>query len=193
MTTLQIIVASTRPGRIGLPIGRWCAARAEEHGGFDVSLVDLAAWDLPMMDEPAHPRLRQYTRPHTMRWSAQVAAGDAFVLVMPEYNFGYTAPLKNAVDYLYAEWADKPVGLVSYGGVSGGLRATQLIRPVLQAVRLVCVPESVAVPHAGTHVTDGVFMPADATARALATMLGSLAEWAGLLRTRRAAAGTRAG
>ncbi|HEX5741039.1 MAG TPA: NAD(P)H-dependent oxidoreductase [Pilimelia sp.] len=193
MTTLQIIVASTRPGRIGLPIGQWCLARAERHGGFDVSLVDLAAWDLPLMDEPAHPRLRQYTKPHTQRWSAQVEAGDAFVLVMPEYNFGYTAPLKNALDYLYGEWADKPVGLVSYGGVSGGLRATQLIRPVLQAVRLVCVPESVTVPHAGSHVADGVFAPVEATERAMEAMLTSLADWADLLRARRAAAGTRAG
>src|SRR3954466_1851448 len=115
MPKLQVIIASTRPGRVGLPVGRWFHDRAVKHGGFDVELVDLAEVNLPFMDEPHHPRLGRYEHQHTKDWSARIASGDAFVFVLPEYNYGITAPLKNAIDYLNREWAHKPVGLVSYG------------------------------------------------------------------------------
>lgn len=88
---LQIVVASTRPGRVGLPVAQWFQKVADKHAGFAVELVDLAAVDLPLMNEPNHPRLRQYVHEHTRRWSAQVDRADAFVFVMPEYNHGYTA------------------------------------------------------------------------------------------------------
>ena len=91
-----------------------------QHGGFEIDFADLAEVNLPFMDEPNHPRFHRYTHQHTLDWSARVEAADAFVFVMPEYNYGFTAPLKNAIDYLHAEWAYKPVGLVSYGGVAAG-------------------------------------------------------------------------
>src|SRR5689334_4480755 len=117
---LQIVIASTRPGRVGAPVARWFHRRAEEHGGFDVELVDLAEVNLPLLDEPHHPRLRRYVHQHTQAWSARVEAADAFVFVTPEYNYGMPASLKNALDYLNQEWHYKPVGFVSYGGVSAG-------------------------------------------------------------------------
>src|SRR5690242_5860222 len=83
---LLIIIASTRPGRVGLPVGQWFSERAREHGGFEVSVADLAELALPFMDEPNHPRLRLYTHQHTKEWSALVDAADAFVFVSPEYN-----------------------------------------------------------------------------------------------------------
>src|SRR6188508_1607060 len=92
---LMIIIASTRPGRVGLPVARWFARDAIAHGGFEVEVTDLAELALPFMDEPNHPRLRQYTHQHTKEWSAKVDAADAFVFVMPEYNYGFNAPLKN--------------------------------------------------------------------------------------------------
>jgi NAD(P)H-dependent FMN reductase len=128
MATLQIIIASTRPGRAGLPIGQWFHERALGHGGFDIDLVDLADLNLPFMDEPSHPRLRRYTHQHTRDWSARVEAADAFVFVTPEYNHGFNAPLKNAIDYLHDEWRHKPVGFVSYGGVAAGTRAVQMLK-----------------------------------------------------------------
>ncbi|MEU9407638.1 NAD(P)H-dependent oxidoreductase [Streptomyces sp. NPDC048281] len=147
MAKLEIIVASTRPGRIGLTIGEWFEARAKEHGGFDeVELVDLAEVDLPFMNEPHHPRLGKYTHQHTRDWSAKVAEADAFVFVMPEYNYGYNAELKNAIDYLHREWHYKPVGLVSYGGVSAGTRAAQMIKQVVTTLRMTPVFESVSIP-----------------------------------------------
>jgi NAD(P)H-dependent FMN reductase len=119
----MIVIASTRPGRVGLPVARWFTERATEHGAFEIQVVDLAELDLPFLDEPRHPRLRQYTQDHTHAWSEMVDAADAFVFVTSEYNHGYPAPLKNAIDDLNQEWKDKPLGFVSYGGVSAGTRA----------------------------------------------------------------------
>jgi NAD(P)H-dependent FMN reductase len=92
----MIIVGSVRPGRIGLPIANWVRERAEAHGGFDVDFVDLAELNLPFMDEPNHPSLHQYTKPHTIAWSERVAAADAFIFVTPEYNHSYSPALKKS-------------------------------------------------------------------------------------------------
>jgi NAD(P)H-dependent FMN reductase len=127
---------------------------AEQHGGFDVELVDLVDVGLPVFDEPNHPRLQQYTHQHTRDWSATVARADAFVFVTPEYNHSFPAGLKNALDYLSREWADKPAGLVSYGGVSAGLRAATALKPVLAALRMVPVVEAVSVPFFTQFLTD---------------------------------------
>jgi NAD(P)H-dependent FMN reductase len=144
--TLQIIIASTRPGRVGEPVADWFEREAVAHGGFHVERVDLAKWDLPLLDEPNHPRLRRYVHQHTRDWSASVAAADAFAFVMPEYNYGMNAALKNAIDYLHHEWAYKPVGFVSYGGVSAGTRAVQMAKQVVTAVRMTPVYEAVSIP-----------------------------------------------
>jgi len=117
MSTLKIILASTRPGSISPAIGSFVADRARSQGHFDrVELLDLAEIALPFLDEPHHPRLGTYTKPHTLAWSQEVDGADAFVIVVPEYNGGFPAALKNALDYLHAEWRDKPLGVVSYGG-----------------------------------------------------------------------------
>ena len=133
---LQVLVASTRPGRVGEPTARWIAARAGEHTAFDVEVVDLAEIDLPMFAEPEHPRLGEYTLAHTREFSAIISRADAFVFVFPEYNHSYNAALKNALDHLNREWAGKPVGLVSYGGVAAGARAAVALEPVLLALRM---------------------------------------------------------
>jgi NAD(P)H-dependent FMN reductase len=146
MPNLTIIIASTRPGRSGLPIATWFAERARAHGGFDVRVVDLAEVDLPMYDEPDHPRLRRYRNAHTKRWSATVEAADALVFVTPEYNHGYPAPLKNAIDYLHEEWSSKPAGFVSYGGVAAGTRAVEQLKQVITAVSMLPVVNAVNIP-----------------------------------------------
>jgi NAD(P)H-dependent FMN reductase len=155
MPNLTIIIASTRPGRAGLPIGEWFADRARAHRGFDVRVADLAAVGLPMYDEPEHPRLRRYHNAHTKRWSATVDAADAFVFVTPEYNHGYPASLKNAIDYLYHEWNFKPAGFVSYGGIAAGTRAVEQIRQVIAAVRLLPVADAVHIPFHPQFLEDG--------------------------------------
>ena len=131
---LHTIIASTRPGRVGLHVGKWFHEYALKHGGFDATLVDLADFDLPVYDEPHHPRLQKYEREHTKRWAESVRSADAFVFVTPEYNYSPSPSLVNALDYVYLEWNYKPAGFVSYGGVSGGLRAVQVVK--LQATAL---------------------------------------------------------
>jgi NAD(P)H-dependent FMN reductase len=185
LPVLKIIVASTRPGRVGAAVGRWIAPVAEQHGGFAVQVLDLAEIALPLMDEPHHPRLAKYMHDHTKAWSAEIAAADAFILVMPEYNYAFTAPLKNALDYLFVEWQHKPVGLVSYGGVSGGLRAAQMIKQVLTTLSMMPLVEAVAIPLVTTHLVEGELVPTQAMTDSADAMLGSLARWVPALRTLR--------
>ena len=154
MAKLMVVIASTRPGRVGLPVGMWFDARARAHGGFDVDLADLAEIDLPFMDEPNHPRLHQYTHQHTRDWSDRVAAADAFAFVTPEYNYGMPATLKNAIDFLHVEWNYKPVGFVSYGGVSAGTRSVQMTKQVLTPLRVFPTAEAVSIPFVAQFIDD---------------------------------------
>lgn len=172
---LQIIVASTRPGRVGPAVARWLTHRAERHGGFRVEVVDLAEVGLPFLDEPNHPRLGQYVHDHTKAWSATVGRADAFVFVTPEYNHGYNAVLKNAIDFLHAEWQDKPVGFCAYGGVSAGTRAAQALKQVVTAVRMVPVFDGVYIPFvAGLIGDDGAFAASESMDGAADRMLDEL-------------------
>jgi NAD(P)H-dependent FMN reductase len=183
---LLIIIASTRPGRAGLPIAEWFRARAVAHGGFDVEVADLAELGLPFMDEPNHPRLRQYTHQHTKDWSATVEAADAFVFVTPEYNYGLTAPLKNAIDFLHEEWAHKPVGFVSYGGVAAGTRAVQMLKQVVTTLRMLPVFEAVNIPfHAQLIDEEGRLHANDIMQQAAEAMLDELVRAEAMLRARR--------
>jgi len=188
MPNLTIIIGSTRPGRAGAAIAQWFAARAKDHGGFDVTVVDLAEVDLPLLDEPNHPRLRQYTRQHTKDWSAIIEAADAFVIVTPEYNNGYPAALKNAIDYLHHEWRHKPVGFVSYGGVAAGTRAVQQLKQVVTALRMLPVYDSVNIPfHTQFLDSDGVLRPNEVMEKAADTMLDELVRTEAALRPLRPA------
>lgn len=178
---LQIIVASTRPGRVGAAVADWIRDRAGAHGGFAVEVVDLAEVDLPFLDEPHHPRLGRYVHQHTEDWSATVSRADAFVFVTPEYNHGYPAALKNAIDFLHAEWQHKPVGFVSYGGVAGGTRAVQALKPVLASLKMVPAVAAVPIPFVATHLDDGRFQPTEALEAGADAMLDELAEWTAAL------------
>ena len=155
----MIIVGSVRPGRVGLPIAEWVRGEAEKTGKFEIDFVDLADLALPFMDEPAHPRAQQYTHKHTLDWSARVAAAEAFIFVTPEYNYSYSPALKNAIDFLNLEWWRKPLGFVSYGGVSSGTRGVAALMPVTGALGLVRVGANVELTFGGKQVVDGVFQP----------------------------------
>jgi NAD(P)H-dependent FMN reductase len=183
MPNLTIIVGSTRPGRAGAPIAEWFAARAKDHGGFDVTVVDLAELGLPLLDEPNHPRLGQYTQQHTKDWSAIVDASDAFVIVTPEYNYGYPASVKNAIDYLHQEWRDKPIGFVSYGGVAAGTRAVQQLKQVVTTLRMLPVFDSVNIPFHNQFLdSNGVFQPNAVLEQAAEAMLDELVRTEAALR-----------
>jgi NAD(P)H-dependent FMN reductase len=143
---LQIVVCSTRPGRVGPSVAHWFRDLAVGHGQFDVTLVDLADFNLPMYDEPHHPSLQTYEKEHTKRWSASVATADAYAFVTPEYNYGPPPSFVNALNYVYREWNYKPCGFVSYGGVSGGLRAVQMEKLLVTTLKMMPMVEGVMVP-----------------------------------------------
>jgi NAD(P)H-dependent FMN reductase len=186
MPILTVIVGSIRPGRAGAPIAEWFIDRARSHGGFDVEVADLAEIRLPLMEEPNHPRLRQYIHPHTHEWSARIDRADAVVFVTPEYNYGYPATLKNAFDYLHNEWKDKPAGFVSYGGVAAGTRAVQQFKQVITTVKMVPVFESVNIPFHAQFIRDGQFHANDVLEQSATAMLDELLRLDGALRPLRA-------
>lgn len=178
MINLKIIIASTRAGRKGPVIARWVYDAAGKHGEFDTELIDLAEINLPFLDEPNHPRYKNYEKRHTKDWSARMEAADAFIIVTCEYNHGYPAPLKNAFDFLYHEWAYKPAAFVSYGGISGGTRAVQLFKPVTTALGMVPLLESVNIPFFAKQIDpSGKFIPGEAQSNGLESMFRELSKW----------------
>ena len=182
---LNVITCSTRPKRVGPAVAAWFEQAARAQGAFEVVSCDLKELALPLLDEPEHPRLGKYVHDHTLRWSKLTAAADAFVFVLPEYNFGPPASLMNAMSYLAAEWQYKPAGFVSYGGMSGGIRAVQVAKQLMTTQKIVPLLEAVAVQNVATQVADGVFQPAPLHEESAAVMLAELARWAAALRTLR--------
>lgn len=188
MPKLYVITVSTRPGRAGLPLSTWFFERARAHAGFDVELVDLKAENLPLYDEPRHPRLRQYEHEHTKRWSAKIEAADAFVFVTPEYDHGTPPSLINALVYLADEWAHKAVGFVSYGGPAGGTRAVQMVKPMLAALKMVAVQEAVMAPLFASNIdSQGVFQASELQETGARALLDGLLAWTRALAALRAA------
>jgi NAD(P)H-dependent FMN reductase len=176
--TLQIIIASTRPGRVGPSVATWIHDRAVKHSGFDVELIDLAEVNLPMFDEPRHPRFGEYVHQHTKDWSATISRGDAYIFVIPEYNYGFNAAIKNAIDYLNREWLYKPLGFVTYGGVAAGTRAMQMLKQVVSALKMVPMTEAVNIPFVQQFLdSDRVLQPNDVMETAATAMLDELARW----------------
>ncbi len=183
---LLIILASTRPGPIGLPVADWFERVAVADGRFEVELVDLAKLALPLLDEPKHPRLRQYTQRHTLAWSETVDRAGAVVLVTAEYNHGYPAALKNALDYLHHEWRHKPLGFVSYGGVAAGTRSVQQLKQVTGALQLVPVATAVSIPFVAGMIDRGRLVASEVMEQAATAMLAELQTLHGALAPLRA-------
>lgn len=188
MPKLMIVVGSVREGRIGLSIAEWVRSVAERRGGFELDWADLKQIDLPLMTEPNHPKLRQYTQPTTIAWSERVEATDALIFVQPEYNYSYSPALKNALDHLSQEWWRKPLGTVSYGGISGGTRGVTALRVPEIAVGLVPTTANVEIPWASSQVADGVFTARDSQEEMLERMLAELTSLDAALSPLRAAA-----
>jgi NAD(P)H-dependent FMN reductase len=186
MSKLLVIIVSTRPQRTGVPVANWFFDQARKHAKFDAELVDLKAVNLPLLDEPKHPRFHQYEHEHTKAWSARITAADAFVFVTPEYNYGAPAPLVNALDYLYTEWHYKPAAFVSYGGVSGGTRSVQMAKLIMTTLKIVPIPEAVTIPFVAQAVHDGTFKGGEPFEQAAGTLLDELHRWSNALRTLRA-------
>ncbi|CAB1275014.1 NADPH-dependent FMN reductase [Candidatus Nitrosacidococcus tergens] len=182
---LQVIIASTRPNRIGSKIAHWFADYAKKNSDFVVELVDLANFKLPIYDESDHPRNKNYKHKHTKGWSQSVKKADAYVFVAPEYNYSPTPALINAFNYVYQEWNYKPCSFVSYGGISGGLRAAQAARLQVTTLKMMPIPEGVSIPMANTLVNSDGFQTSDRIDHSAKTVLDELQRWAIALKTLR--------
>ena len=186
MDTLKVITSTTREGRKGRVIADWITKVAQETGNFNVELLDLAEINLPFMDEPNHPRLQQYQHEHTKMWSETINSADAYIIVLAEYNFSFPAPIKNALDYLFKEWQQKPVGFVSYGGASGGMRSAQMLKQVVTTLSMMPLAESVALPMFAKSINaENQFVPDEAVVKSANNMLGVLAKWSSALKVLR--------
>jgi NAD(P)H-dependent FMN reductase len=182
---LTIVIASVREGRGGEAVARWFIERAKQHGKFDVQVADLKELLLPIVDEPHHPRLKKYVHDSTKQWSAIVGGSDAFVFVTPEYNYSTPPALVNALDTVYQEWLYKPVGFVTYGGVSGGLRAMQMTRTMVTGFKMMPMVEAVNIPFFTQLIQDGVFKSNETHEKAVPVMLDELLRWSEALKTLR--------
>ncbi|MBC9247460.1 NAD(P)H-dependent oxidoreductase [Paracoccus sp. 11-3] len=189
MLNLQIIIGSVRQGRGGLSVAEWFEDIARKDTRFTVERVDLAELNLPIMDEPNHPRLQRYTHDHTKRFSEIITRGDAYVFVTTEYNYAIPGALKNALDYLGPEWAGKPMCAVAYGGVSGAARAVEDLRRVAVALKMIPLVQGVVCPlYAQQRDDEGRFHGNQTQTEAAAETLNILAEMGAVLKARRLAA-----
>lgn len=175
---LNVVICSTRPGRIGPIIADWFYGVAARDGQFDVALVDLASFNLPVYDEPVHPRFNDYQNAHTQAWAESVGSADAFVFVTPEYNYGVPPSLLNALNYVYVQWNYKPAAFVSYGGIFGGGRAVQMAKMTLNTLKMVPILEAVVIPFFSKQIESGRFTPNDVQSVAAKDTLNELHRWA---------------
>lgn len=181
MLKIGIIVGSTRPGRNGEAVARWVHEVARKKGGAEYELVDLADFNLPLLDEPVSPAMGKYSKEHTRRWAAKVASLDAFVFVTPEYNHGTSGALKNALDFLYREWNDKVAGFVGYGG-AGGTRAVESLRLVMAELQIADVRAQVALSLYTDFENFSTFKPDPRHEKSLHAMLDQVVAWGTALR-----------
>ncbi len=177
MINVKVILVSTRPGRKGAAIAEWILTEAQKQEELNVSMIDLKSENLPFMDEPNHPRLGQYIHQHTKDWSTKIAATDAFIVVLPEYNHSYPASIKNAIDFLFHEWRHKPVGFVTYGGIAAGTRSMQALKPVLSALEMFPLTAAVNIANHPAYFKDEEFHPSEDHKKLAAGMLKEVARW----------------
>ncbi|MFL6163511.1 MAG: NADPH-dependent FMN reductase [Jatrophihabitantaceae bacterium] len=185
MTRIGIILGSTRPNRNGEQVANWVLDNATRRDDAEFELIDLRDYPLPHLDEPMPPSLGQYQQEHTKQWADKIASFDGFVIVTPEYNHGTSGVLKNAIDYLYAEWNNKAVGFVSYGGV-GGARAAEHLRLVAGELQMADVRQQVALSLITEFENFSVFKPGDYNLDTLSVLLDQVIAWSAALSPLRA-------
>lgn len=184
MIKVGIIIGSTRPGRKADTVAQWFYGIAKKRNDAEYEIVDIKDYDLPLLDEPVPPSLGQYSKPHTKTWAAKIAGFDAFVFVTPEYNHGISGALKNAIDYLYAEWNNKAAGFVGYGS-AGGVRAVESLRLVMGELQVADVRAQVMLSLYTDFENFTTFKPGPHHESTVKAMLDQLIAWGAALQTLR--------
>ena len=184
MLRIAIIIGSTRPGRKGEAVAKWAYEIAQKRSEPEFELVDIKDFNLPLLDEPMPPIMGQYTHDQTKRWSEKIASFDGYVFVTPEYNHATSVALKNAIDFLYAEWVNKAAGFIGYGGVSGA-RAVENLRLIMGELQVATVRAQVGLSMFTDFENFSVFKPAPNQEKHVHVMLDQVIAWATALKTLR--------
>lgn len=184
MLKVAVIIGSTRPGRVGEAVARWVYDITKQRDDAEFELVDIADFNLPLLDEPVPPSMGQYSQPHTIAWAEKVASFDAYVFVTPEYNHGTSGALKNALDFVYGEWNNKAAGFVSYGS-AGGARAVEQLRLVFSELQIAHVRNQVMLSLFTDFENFNEFKPHPRNEESVNAMLDQLVAWGGALKTMR--------
>ena len=184
MLRIAIIIGSTRPGRNGEAVAKWVYEIAKKRTDAAFELVDIKDFNLPLLDEPVPPSMGQYSKPHTKAWAAKINSFDGYIFVSPEYNHGISGALKNAIDFLFAEWNNKAAGFVSYGSV-GGARAVEHLRLVMAEVQIATVRNQVLLSLHTDFENFSVFKPAARHEKSVNEMFDQVIAWSGALKTLR--------
>ncbi len=185
MAKIAIIIGSTRPGRNGETVAKWVYEQAKKRSDAEFEIVDIADYNLPLLDEAVPPSAHQYSQAHTLAWAKKIAEFDGFVFVTPEYNHSTSGALKNALDFIYAEWNNKAAGFVSYG-TAGGARAVEQLRQIMAEIQIADVRAQVMFSLFTDFVNFSEFKPDPRHEAEVTTMLDQLIPWANALKTVRA-------
>ena len=178
MTHIQVILGSTRPGRFGDKVAGWFMQHAAAHPDLSAELVDLADWPLPFFNSPVPPAMQESQDPLIVAWAHKVSAADGYVLVTPEYNHGYPAVLKNALDHVVRPWRHKPVGFLGYGGPGAGIRAVEQLRQVVIELEMIPLRQQVSIPNVYMAFDSGGALKDPTKAdRQAAAVLNEIALW----------------
>ena len=192
MLTIKILTGSVRPGRFNLQPARWVYEIAKKRADIAVDLLDLQTMNLPFLDERNSPSQHKYENSHTKRWAATIGEADGFVFVTPEYNHSISPVLKNAVDYLYAEWNYKPLAFVSYGSVAGGSRAVEHWRGIAAELKMFDLREQVMLPNYWERLNEtGEYQWSAGETKSAEQMLDTLVFWAGVMQEARGKLGMK--
>lgn len=182
MIRIGVIVGSTRPGRKARDVAEWVMQIATLRNDAAYDLIDIQDFKLPLLDEPVPPSMGQYSKPHTKAWAEKIGSYDGFVFVTPEYNHGTSAALKNAIDFLFAEWNDKAAGFVGYGS-AGGVRAVESLRLVMGEIKIADVRSQVMLSLFSDFENYTSFKPGQRHEKSVTAMLDEVVSWSGALKT----------
>jgi len=181
MIKIGIIIGSTRPGRNSEAVAKWVYEIAKQRDDAQFEVIDIADYKLPLLDEPVPPAMNQYAKDHTKAWAEKIGSLDAFIFVTPEYNHAPTGALKNAIDYIYAEWNNKAAGFVGFGS-AGGVRAVEQLRQIMAELQIADVRAQVSLSLFTDFENFSVFKPAPHQADSVNAMIGQVVAWGSALK-----------
>ena len=181
MTKIGIILGSTRPGRNGEAVANWVLEQSKSRTDAEFELIDIADYNLPLLDEPMPPGYRQYTKDHTFKWSEKIEEFDGFVIVTAEYNHGVPGALKNAMDYLFEEWNNKAVGFVSYGSAMG-VRSVEHLRGISAELQMADVRQQVMLSLFTDFKDMSEFAPQEYHKESVQTLFDQVIAWSEALK-----------